>query len=205
MNDYAKKSRGLKIALVVVSILLIASFGANLYFYTTHSITVSRLTTERDVLNQQINDLTTERDNLEDQVNSLITERESLKQQIKDLVNERDPLKSQIVSLQNQITDLEDEVNRLKSPKLVTTLSVTDQRPWFQTPYLQISGEVWNVGSDTAYGCRLHVILYQGSAIAEDTYISLGTINGESYRNVDSKIFYAGSELTDIDIIPQMD
>ena len=67
------------------------------------------------------------------------------------------------------------------------------------------SGTVWNVGSETATNCRLHVILYQGSTIAKDTYISLITINSESYRSVDEKIFYAGTEITDWEIIPEMD
>ena len=195
LSKEVKTGMALKIALVVVSILLVLTTCTSIYLYTAPN-------TE---LENQVNSLVTERDALKQQVNDLIVERDTLKQQVNALTNERDDLKAQIIFLQNQIANLEDEVNRLKAPKLVTALAVVDQRPLFQTPYFEISGTVWNVGSDTATNCRLHVIIYQGSAIAKDTYISLITINGESYRTVDEKIFYAGTEITDWEIIPEMD
>ena len=140
-----------------------------------------------------------------EQVNSLIAERDTLKQQVNDLTNERGDLRREIDALNTQITSLQRIIEDLEAPKLVTALAVVDQRPLFQTPYFEITGTVWNVGSETATNCRLHIILYQGSTIAEDTYISLSTINSESYRNVDEKIFYAGTEITDWEIIPEMD
>jgi hypothetical protein len=40
--------------------------------------------------------------------------------------------------------------------------------------------------------------MYQsGGVVAEDTYVSLGTINGESWTFVDSNIYYDGSALVD--------
>ena len=212
MNDHVNKNTALKIVVAIVSTLLIVTTFTSIYLYSVYSNPelenqVNSLVTERDALKQQVNDLMVERDNLPtpEQVNSLVTERDALKQQVNDLMVERDQLEAQIIYLQATVDTIQGQVDALRAPKLVTALSVTDQRPWFQTPYVQISGEVWNVGSDTAYNCRLHIILYQGSAIAEDTYISLSTINGESHRNVDTQIFYVGSELTDIDIIPEMD
>ncbi|GAG72316.1 unnamed protein product, partial [marine sediment metagenome] len=114
MNDNIKKGRGLKIAVAVVSILLIISFSANMYFYSRHS---------------------------------------GLESQVADLQRQVDRLERENANLQNRILDLEDEVNQLKAPKLVKRLSISDQRPWFQTPYFHISGFVVNVGTDTAYNC----------------------------------------------------
>jgi len=92
----------------------------------------------------------------------------------------------------------------LKAPKLsVLSVYSGDVRPWLGTPYLHVYGEVWNVGSDTAYNCRLHVILYQGSVVAEDTYVNLGTISGENKKSVDANIYYNGDALTSWSITPE--
>jgi len=209
LSKEVKTGMALKIALAVVSILLVLTTSTSIYLYTAYYSTnaelenqVNSLVTERDNLKAQVSSLVAEKD---EQVNSLVTERDNLKEEVNSLVTERGDLEAQIIFLQNQISDLEDDVERLNAPKLVTALAVTDQRPIWGTPYFEISGTVWNVGTYTATNCRLHIILYQGSAIAEDTYISLITINGESYRTVDEKIFYAGTKITDWEIIPEMD
>jgi hypothetical protein len=91
----------------------------------------------------------------------------------------------------------ENQTLALKVPKLsVLSLYSGDVRPWSGTPYLHVYGEIWNVGSDTAYNCRLHVILYQGSVVAKDTYVDIGTIFGENKNSVDAKIYYDGDALT---------
>ena len=49
----------------------------------------------------------------------------------------------------------------LKAPKLVKAhLMGGDNRPWFGTPYLHIYGYIVNVGTETAYNCKLHVVAY---------------------------------------------
>lgn len=113
-------------------------------------------------------------------------------------------LENQIADLQNQVSNLQNQVSNLKKAKLTKVqLLGTDKRPWFQTPYLQITGCVVNVGTDTAYNCKLHVILYQGEVTAEDTYINLGTISGEGWKGVDSKVYYEGEALTAYSITPE--
>ncbi len=59
-----------------------------------------------------------------------------------------------------------------------------DKRPAFGDSYLHVYGEVCNVGAETAYNARLHVILYQsGEVVAKDTLVTLGngTLAGESW------------------------
>lgn len=119
--------------------------------------------------------------------------------------------------LQNQVSSLQNEVADLRSAKLIAVnLDGTDNRSGLETPYLHVTGEVVNVGSYAAHNCKLHVILYQGEAVAKDTYIDLGTIYGsippigivydprnpqqapswEIWKTVDSKIYYEGEALT---------
>ena len=113
-------------------------------------------------------------------------------------------LENQIADLQSQVSDLENQVSNLEKAKLIKVeLSGTDNRPWFQTPYLHVTGGIANVGTDTAYNCRLHVILYQGAVVAEDTYINLGTISGEGWQGVDSRVYYEGEALTMWSLTPE--
>ena len=112
-------------------------------------------------------------------------------------------LQNQISTLQNEKSALQNEIDSLKASKLVTSLGASDEKPWLATDYLHVYGKVWNVGTNTANNCKLHVILYQGAVVAEDTYINLDTIVGESSVSVDSKVYYEGSALTDWNITPE--
>ena len=138
-----KKNTGLKIALIIVSALLVVSVIINIYFYTQ----------QHGILSDS--------------------------------------------GLQNQITTLQNEIDQLKAPKLITRLGANDIRLLFSTPYMEISGTVWNVGKNTAQDCRIHVILYQGATVAKATYITLGSIDGEQWKGVTEKIYYEGSAITE--------
>ncbi len=104
----------------------------------------------------------------------------------------------QISSLNYQIANLQSQINTLKAPKLKEVdLTADDNRPSLQTPYLHVYGYICNVGTNTAYNSKIHVVAYQSpNVVAIDTYITLGTIDGESWTNVDSNIYYNGSALT---------
>lgn len=94
------------------------------------------------------------------------------------------------------------EYDALKAPKLSDlSLFADDSRPWLSDPYLHVHGEVWNVGTDTAYDCRIHVRAFQGAVLTKDTYIWLGTIHGGNKKSLDEKIYYSGSALTEWHII----
>ena len=75
--------------------------------------------------------------------------------------------------------------------------------PWSGVIRFYISGEVWNLGTGAARDCRLHVTLYQGETVANDTYVELGTINAGTYVDVATNIYYSGEALTNWTIIPE--
>jgi hypothetical protein len=138
-------------------------------------------------LNSQIQTLTTQKNQLQ----TWLTDNKTYYE------NEINDLTIQIINQQATITSLQNEINTLKAPKLIkVNLRADDNRPWLQTPYLHVYGYVCNVGTFTAYSSKIHVVAYQsGGVVAIDTYITLGTIYGESWTSVDSNIYYSGSEL----------
>ena len=110
-------------------------------------------------------------------------------------------------TLENEIAELEDQLTQLgqEGPRLVTRLGASDMRFNYtgQETRLYISGEIWNVGTSAARNSRLHVTLYQGVTVANDTYIDLGTIDVGSYVDVASNIYYTGNALTDWTLTPE--
>ena len=60
---------------------------------------------------------------------------------------------------------------------------------------------VVNVGSDTASDCKLHVVLYQGSVVANETDLSLGSISGGNWVAADENVYYAGSSLSSFSVM----
>ena len=186
MSKEARKGTGLKGALIVVSILFVISLITNLYFYTRQYVGI----TPDGGLEQQIADL-------QSQLDSLNTTHQNYVSIHSHSNLEYDILENQIADLQDQTNSLQTQIENLKSAKLIlVNLYGTDTRPLSQTPYLHVEGEVVNVGTYYAFNCKLHVILYQGAVVAEDTYVNLGTIIGEGYTTVDSKIYYEGEALT---------
>lgn len=75
-------------------------------------------------------------------------------------------------------------------------LKAEDNRPFLQDAYVRVYGYVANTGTNTANNAKIHVIIYQGSTVAKDTTITLGSITGGSYVSVDQKVFYTGSAIT---------
>ena len=214
LSKEIKTGMALKIALAVVSILFIISLIANFYFYSRqYGISPdSGLESQVADLQSQVDSLTSDKNNLQSQVTDLQSQLNELQTTYDNYVSthsySNEEYNDMVTILTTQgvkMADLENQINVLKAPYLVTRLGMGDERPWFQTPYFHVSGEVWNVGTNTATNCKLHVILYQGSVVAEDTYINLGTISGRTYTSVDSKIYYEGSALTNWNITPEWD
>ena len=112
-------------------------------------------------------------------------------------------------SLENETAELEEQLNQLsqEGPRLVTRLGASDMRLNYtgQEIRLYISGEIWNVGTSAARNCRLHVTLYQGVIVANDTYVELGTIDVGAYVDVASNVYYTGNALTNWTLSPECD
>jgi hypothetical protein len=112
-------------------------------------------------------------------------------------------------TLESETAELEDQLNQLLQvgPRLVTRLGARDMRLNYtgQETRLYISGEVWNIGTFAARNCKLHVTLYQGVTVANDTYIELGTIDVGSYADVASNVYYTGNALTNWTLMSECD
>jgi len=112
-------------------------------------------------------------------------------------------LQNKVSTLQNEKTGLQNTIDSLKAAKLVTKLGANDNRPLLGSKNLFVQGSIWNVGTNPAQNCKLHVILYQGQTVAKDTYINLGNINGETFTDISENVYYDGSSLTDWTITPE--
>lgn len=234
MSEKKVVSRNIAITLGIICIIFLVGLVGAVVNYTaminSRDNTISTKDSQIQTLTNQKNQLQTCLDGNMTLLNTIIAERDhlqvwldgnityynsligSLNSQITSLQNQISSLNSQVSSLNAQIEDLQDriaslqsEINTLEAPKLIkVNLRANDSRPWIGTPYLHVYGEICNVGTNTAYNCKLHVVAYQsGGVVALNTYINLGTIYGESWKSVDSNIYYNGDALTSWTITPE--
>jgi hypothetical protein len=192
MQQPRTTNRNIAIALGTVCVLLIIGWAATLAIYT------SLINTKDDLISSDkslILALSEGKDALQGWLDgnlSLLNSQISrLNQQISDLQN-------QTASAKAQISDLQNQTKGLKAPRLITVNLVTsDNRPVSGTPFLHVRGYVCNVGIDTAYNSTIHVEAYRVAGILIiDTDIDLGSIAGESWKSVDTDIYYTGNSLT---------
>jgi hypothetical protein len=141
------------------------------------------------------------------QLYSLTMDNNSVQKQIDDFRSQVTGLQSEKASLQDQ---LQTQQSRANPPELVSRLGVKDVRaspyanhPWSGRIRFYVSGEVWNVGQVPAYNCTLHVVLYQGANVANDTYVMLGTIKPGSFADVSANVYYEGEALTSWSLAPE--
>ncbi len=125
-----------------------------------------------------------------------------LKAQASELNALASALDSETAELKNQLNQLSQE-----GPKLVTRLGARDMRFNYtgQETRLYISGEIWNVGESAAHNCKLHIIIYQGITVANNTYIELGAIDAGAYVDVAWNVYYMGDALTNWTLTPTCD
>jgi len=207
------------IGLGIVCFLLVVGIGGAMAYYTMKvndkDNEIAQLTTATGLLNNNITKLMNEKSQLQtcldenttllaltqDWLNDNVTLYET---QITGAYSQITNLENQVANLNSQIQTLNSQIANLQAPKLIkVNLRADDSRPWLQTPYLHVYGEIVNVGSNTARNCKLHVVAYQGSVVAIDTYITMTNINGESWISVDSSVYYSGSSLTSSSITAQ--
>ena len=196
--------------LVIVSVILAVSVVANIvlavmYYDTQQKLNSERIGSYASIVDLEadktealatVKELTDKNEALLSEKAALITERDSLKNKVSSLVVERDN------ALANA-TVLGAEVAQLRSGRLMTNLGSYDNRDNELQPFIHIYGVVWNVGTEPAVNCKIHVVGKQGDVIAVDTYIDLQTINGydsypyTSFKEIDERVYYYGSALTE--------
>lgn len=115
-------------------------------------------------------------------------------------VSDKDAL---IAALQNELALKNSEINSLKAAKLVSVnLKAEDNRSNAQTPCVHVYGYVVNFGNSTAENSKIHVVLQQsGGVVAKDTYVDLGSVNGESVVSVDTRVYYEGSAIVTASLV----
>jgi cell division protein FtsL len=185
-----------KVTLVVILVFLIILPSG---YALTMNTSLQELKSQVVALGNQLEDY-------QSQVNDLLGENASIRSEIANFQSfqgEVVNLKKDVADLKNKIEDLKKERNEIKNPKIVTYLGTTDVRTDLSKTRFYMSGRVWNTGIDVAYNCSLHVTLYRGDSIVNDSYVKLGDLHGASWLDVDTNIHYSGSALTNWTIIPE--
>ncbi len=178
-KEAAGKSR---IGLIVAGALIVALVVSNVWVYTTLQTQVADLQGQVSSLNAAYLDYVASHSFTD-------SEYEGLNSTYNDYVDTHGHSDLEYEAL-------EDERDAFKASKL-NLLNLQSSDEWsFDAPYLHFYGEVWNVGADGAYDCRIHVTAYQGMVKAIDSWIGLGTIPGENKKSLDVDIDYEGTPLT---------
>jgi hypothetical protein len=138
-----------------------------------------------------------------------VTQRDSLiaakDSEIQDLQNDISTLQDQVSSLQTQVEAQQNQIltlqNQLSSPnsqaaRIINVGLGAADNPYASQPYLHVSGYVCNVGTETAYNVKLHVTANQGSVVAIDQYLNIGTIGKQDSKEVNNNFYYSGPALT---------
>ncbi|MCJ7613216.1 ELKS/Rab6-interacting/CAST family protein, partial [Candidatus Bathyarchaeota archaeon] len=135
--------------------------------------------------------LETQVTNLTKQVTQLQRDKTIIENYLTTLENQALILPDKTIELQKENFEFRNDIENLKelidkesqlipegTPRIVTRLGTTDVRSspapghaWSGIIRFYMSGEVWNVGTGPAINCKLHVTLYQGTIIANETYI----------------------------------
>jgi hypothetical protein len=205
-----------KLALIVVSVILVGSLVANACFYALqqHGLAADNdLKKQAANIQSQLVILSNQTNNMQSEKTILKTQITNLENQIANLQNQTDSLQSENAHVQDENAAIQNQIDQIRltgAPKIVTRLGATDVRstpaaghPWSGVIRFYISGEVWNMGTGAAKDCKLHVTLYQGDSVANDTYVEIGTINAGTYTDVAANIYYTGEALTNWTIIPE--
>lgn len=101
---------------------------------------------------------------------------------------------SEYNTLVSQNTSLQAQVNSLQAPDVLkVNLEGNDVYLPSQTSHLHIYGYLFNGGTRTATGVRLHLVLYSLDYVANDTYVDVGSIGGRTWTPIDANVDYDGS------------
>jgi hypothetical protein len=101
---------------------------------------------------------------------------------------------SEYNTLVSQNTSFQAQVNSLQAPEVwKVNLEGNDVYLPSQTSHLHIYGYLFNAGTRTATGVRLHLVLYSLDYVANDTYVDVVSIGGRTWTSIDANVYYDGS------------
>ena len=107
---------------------------------------------------------------------------------------------TQIQSLNNQVVNLQTQLanGTLPTAKLITVdMQYTDNRTDISAPFLEVTGYVCNVGTNTANNCVLHVTATRtDNSIGIDSSANIESLQAGAYTKVDVQFPYSGTSLT---------
>ena len=107
--------------------------------------------------------------------------------------NQIQTLNDQIVNLQTQVAN-----GTLPTAKLITVgMEYIDNRTDISAPFLEVTGYVCNVGTNTANNCALHVSATRiDDSTGIDNSATLESVPAGNYTKIDIQFPYHGTPLT---------
>jgi len=164
---------------------------------STANSQATSLQNQVNTLNAQITSLNAQISTLNNWLNGNVTALANANTQISNLNASLNGNVTALATANIQIASLNSQLTSLNAPNLVQiNLVGSDNRPLLQNAYLLVTGYECNVGTNPAYNSQIHVVAYQGSVVAIDTYINLGTILGHGWHISNQNVYYTGSALT---------
>ena len=178
------------IALIICAIFAISFAATTVWFYTQNNNQqnqINNLQNDKATLQNQISILELDKSNLQSQLTELQESSSTNDSQIADLQNQIQSKTSEITNLyyqldllNTQVTQLTAQLDHVKEPRLVNSkVGASDHRENDQQYYLQIYGQVFNLGYDIPYNAKMHVVAYYiDGTIAIDLRYDIGSVAG---------------------------
>ena len=209
MSEKKVVRRTVAIALGIVCILLIAGLGGAMAYYsmtinnkdsTYASYTSSHSHTDSDynALNSTYQDYMGTHSHTDSDYNALNSAYYNYVGNHTHTDSEYNSLSSDYNSYLANHHHTDSEYNSLIIASLTTVgLDATNFNhywAWDPPSHLTIKGYIFNMGTDTAYNCKLHVKVWSSTdTLLLDTTVDLGSISGRSYIYKSTETPYTGS------------
>lgn len=193
------------IALGILCIVFVIGLAGTIVSYT--SVINSKDATQQDYVSTHTHS-NDEFNNYGSQITSLQNQMSSLNTQVNSLNSRMTSLQADYDSYVADHHHTDQEFDSATAPNLITVdLKGSDlgaYLPKWGTPVLHVYGYICNVGAFAAYNSKIHVVAHQSDGVeAINTYISLGTLYGQTWTTVDSSLSYVGDGLLSWTLTPQ--
>ena len=192
MSEKKVVSRTTAIALSVICIILLVGAIGSFYYY-------NKTLTEKDTLSEEYSDYYNDHSHTN-------ADYESLKDDYEDYVAIHSQTSSDYDSLISQISSLNSQISTLREAKVLKVgITASANDPLIGESYLRInSGYLCNVGTNNANNVKLHVVANRDAVLVIDTYVTIGTIPGESSTLLSTTdLPHDGGALTSWTITPE--